>query len=72
MPQINGNGSLIALVSNDNTGVQQVSIYKSDGTLIKNITAANSAVPDNLTNFQQVSISNDGNFVTFWASAQDG
>ena len=71
MPQTNGNGLLITFVRNDNTGVQHVSIYKSDGTLLKDITAANSAVPDNLNNFQNVSISNDGGYVTFWAYAQD-
>ncbi len=71
MPQTNGNGLLITFTRNDNTGVQHVSIYKSDGTLLKDITAANSAVPDNLNNFQNVSISNDGGYVTFWAYAQD-
>ena len=65
MPQTNGNGSLITFVRNDNTGVQHLSIYKSDGTLLKDITAANSAVPDNLNNFQNESISNDGGYVSF-------
>ena len=42
--QINGNGALIALVRNATDG-QHVSVYKSDGTLIRDVTAANSAFP---------------------------
>ena len=68
--QINGNGALIALVRNATDG-QHVSVYKSDGTLIRDVTAANSVIPDNLDHFQQAAISNDGNYVSFWAYAQD-
>ena len=68
--QINGNGALIALVRNATDG-QHVSVYKSDGTLIRDVTALNSVIPDNLDHFQQAAISNDGNYVSFWAYAQD-
>ena len=68
--QINGNGALIALVRNATDG-QHVSVYKSDGTLIRDVTAANSVIPDTLDHFQQAAISNDGNYVSFWAYAQD-
>ena len=68
--QINGNGALIALVRNATDG-QHVSVYKSDGTLIRDVTAANSVIPDTLDHFQEAAISNDGNYVSFWAYAQD-
>ena len=32
---------------------------------------ANSVIPDNLDHFQHAAISNDGNYVSFWAYAQD-
>src|SRR4029077_16163114 len=68
--QINGNGALVALVREATDG-QHVSVYKSDGTLIRDLSAANSVIPDNLDHFQQAAISSDGNYVSFWAYAQD-
>ena len=69
--QINGNGALIALVRNATDG-QHVSVYKSDGTLIRGRNGRSILViPDNLDHFQQAAISNDGNYVSFWAYAQD-
>ena len=68
--QINGNGSLIALLRHDNTGAH-ASVYSRDGVLLTDITTAHPAIPDNLTQFQTMSISNDGRYVSFWAYAQD-
>ena len=59
------------MVRSDNTGGQHVSVYNRDGVLLDNVTSAHPGIPDTLDHFQDVSISNDGRYVSFWAFAQD-
>src|SRR5581483_5960958 len=70
-PQVNGSGSLIALARHDNTGINHISVYSRDGSQLTDITTARADIPDTLNQFQNVAISNDGRFVTFWAYGVD-